>query len=317
MKNKITSLFILITLITFSILIFNYSNDVMDQVTFSISLWKDKLLPSLLPLFLFSELLISYGFIELMGGLVGNFFSKLLYVPREASFAIVASMVSGFPSGSKYVRDLYDNNYINVDDANYLLTFTHFANPMFVMGMIGTYILGNKSLGFTILVAHIVGNIIIALIFRRKKEISCNYVDIRTTFNRVHKKRMDNDNFVNVLIKSILKSLKLLVLILGIITFFSIITIIITNLFKLSPFNTVLLKGILEMTQGINSIAYINIPINFKAALITAFISFGGISVHFQVKSIIDGCNIKYKYFLIARIIHSIISGILVFILIR
>jgi len=317
MKNKISSLFILITLILFSILLFNYSSDVMSQVTFSVSLWKDKLLPSLLPLFLFSELLISYGFIELMGGMLGKFFSKVLYVPGEASFAIIASMVSGFPSGSKYVRDLYDNNYIDNDTANYLLTFTHFANPMFVMGMIGTYILGNKSLGFTILIAHIIGNVVIALIFRRKKEINYNYSNIRTIFNKVHKKRMSNDNFVGVLIKSIFKSLKLLVLILGIITFFSIITIIITNLFKLSEFNTVLLKGIFEMTQGINSISYINIPVSLKASLITMFISFGGVSVHFQVKSIIDGCNIKYKYFLIARIIHSIISGILVFILIN
>ena len=317
MKNKISSLLILLVLLIFSILIFNYSSLVMEQVTFSVSLWKDKLLPSLLPFFLISELLISYGFIELVGTLFGKLVSRVFYVPEEATFAIVGSIVSGFPSGSKYIRDLYDNNYINVDDANYLLTFTHFANPLFVIGMIGNYVLGNIDLSLKILAIHIFGNIIIAFIFRKKKEHKSKHSSIKDLLNKIHVKRLENNNFIGVLTKSIFKSFKLLVLILGIITFFSIITIIITSIFELSFFNVTIIRGLLEMTQGINGVMFLNTSVKLKAFLITLFISFGGLSVHFQVKSIIDGSNIKYKYFLIARIIHSIISGILVLILIN
>ena len=43
-------------------------------------------------------------------------------------------------------------------------------------------------------------------------------------------------------------------------------------------------------------------------------ISFGGLCIHFQVLSIIDG-KIKYQPYLLARLLHAIISGMLVFII--
>ena len=58
----------------------------------------------------------------------------------------------------------------------------------------------------------------------------------------------------------------------------------------------------------------LNISIQLKASIIGALISFGGISVHFQVKSIIDGTKICYKNFLIARIIHAILCFVFIYI---
>ena len=69
------------------------------------------------------------------------------------------------------------------------------------------------------------------------------------------------------------------------------------------------------MTQGINSIIYLNINDYLKTILVTFFISFGGLSVHMQVLSIIEEVKLKYKPFFTARIIHSIIAIWLVSIL--
>ena len=58
-----------------------------------------------------------------------------------------------------------------------------------------------------------------------------------------------------------------------------------------------------------------NIDIKIKAPLMTMFLSFGGLSIHLQVISQIVDIDIKYFKFLIARIYHSIISGLISYIL--
>ena len=68
------------------------------------------------------------------------------------------------------------------------------------------------------------------------------------------------------------------------------------------------------MTQGLKYVSLLNVSLKIKAILSVMFISFGGISIHVQTFSIINESNIKYSPFLIARILHSIIAGILMFI---
>ena len=65
------------------------------------------------------------------------------------------------------------------------------------------------------------------------------------------------------------------------------------------------------MTQGLKHISLLNISNNYKALLICMIISFGGLSVHTQILSIISDTKIEYKPFLLARIIHVIISFII------
>ena len=66
------------------------------------------------------------------------------------------------------------------------------------------------------------------------------------------------------------------------------------------------------MTQGVKLTVGLNIAEFIKVILITSIISFGGLSVHAQVLGIISSKKIRYKYFLYARIVHSILAIILV-----
>ena len=71
------------------------------------------------------------------------------------------------------------------------------------------------------------------------------------------------------------------------------------------------------MTTGIINISKTNVNLRLKASLIGFLLSFGGISVHFQTKSIIEGTDIKYYKFFIARIIHSLLCFIIIFLFIN
>ena len=70
-----------------------------------------------------------------------------------------------------------------------------------------------------------------------------------------------------------------------------------------------LIKGILEITIGIESLGKIDLPMIYKSVIASCFLAFGGLSVHMQVISQITDTDIKYRYFFIGRFYQMILSG--------
>lgn len=313
MKPKIKSILIVIffLLLLSSFLIF--PKNTIDSVLLGINIWIYNVFPSLFPFFIISELLISYGFNDFLSE-ISKPLMKIFGLSGNCSFAVLGSLVSGFPSGSKYTKNLLENNLISVDEANHLIRFTHFSNPLFVIGTVGSILLNNVFLGYLILLSHYLGNMFIGIVFRKKILISNYRISFRKAINLMHKRRINkNNNFITILTDSIYKTIDTLILLLGTIIIF----LILSNIISILPINknyNLLIRGILEMTQGIKYTSLSNFSLLLKSILITFFISFGGFSVHLQVASIIRNTKIKYKNFLISRIIHSFISIVLVYI---
>lgn len=314
MRKKIYNLMILIILLTILFLILSFPKEIVESVKESIILWKDNVFPTLFPFFLISDLLINYGFIELIGELTKRITNRLFNLPGEASFAIVLSMISGSPSNAKYIKKLLDEKKITEKQAEYLLCFTHFSNPLFILGTV-SILLNDIKIGTIILISHFIGNYILGIFLKTKEKINIEKINLRKAINNMYNKKK-NTSFSISLSESIFKNINTLILILGIIITFTVLSTIINNLLNTNKLNISLISGILEMTQGIKKISLLNIPINIKASIITIFLSFGGISIHMQVFSILSDTKIKYKYYLISRIIHSLISSILVYIII-
>lgn len=304
MREKIENVSIVVVLSVFFVLLFVFSKDISSSIIFSISIWKDNLLPSLFPFFVMSDLLLAYGFVDIISFFLGAIMTKWFYLPKDAAFAFFVSLFSGFPSGSKYVNDLLNAKKISIEDANYLIMFTHFANPFFIVTTIGLFLLSNVKAGYIILISHILSNIIVAFIFRKKKVILNNDNNYKKAFYL----SSPDKPFITILTNSIFKSFKTLVNMLGIIMIFLMITTIIKKIIPLTGITNGLLSGFLEMTQGVKYISSLDISLPIKASILSAIVSFSGLSVHFQVKSIIDGTDIKYSNFLKARVVQSFIS---------
>ena len=294
------------------------SNHVMSSVSFSLSLWTDNIFPSLFPFFVISNLLINCGFASFLGELLKPLMYHVFRIKGEASFVLVMSLLSGFPSSAKYTRELYDKGLINEQEASKLLTFTHFSNPLFILGTISIMFLNNKEVGLLILICHYISNLIIGLMFRNYyiSEKDNNKVSLKKAFNVMHAKRLESGKSMGLMISSaLMNAINTLLLVLGVVTMFLIITTIIDQNVSLSPYNQSILNGTLEMTQGLKYVGLLPIPLKNKAILSAMFISFGGLSVHMQTVGMISDTKIKYLPFLIARILHASISSILIFIL--
>lgn len=293
--------FIMFTLIIISILVLINSNIVINSIIYSTKIFNNKIFPSLFPFFILSELLINYGFIE-FSSILFKPLMKLFKINSNCSFIFVMSMISGFPSSAKYTKDLYDKKYINSLEATKVLTFTHFSNPLFILGFISLIL--NKKIGLYILIIHYLTNIIIGLIFRKI---------IKTDINTNNKINNNYQSFSNVLSNSIINGFKTLFLILGTMIVFLTITNLINKYIGLNPLLKGIFNGTLEMTGGINTISNLNISLKLKSTLIGMILSFGGISVHMQIKSIISNTDIKYYPYLVARILHSALTGLIIF----
>ena len=95
----------------------------------------------------------------------------------------------------------------------------------------------------------------------------------------------------------------------GIIIFFKTITDLI--FFNSQNTLTTILKGIIEITQGLYSISLLNISIKLKQIIAYTIICFSGLSIQMQLSLILENYNINYKYFYLSRII-TIILGIII-----
>lgn len=294
------------------------SQIIFDSISFSFGVWKNNIFPSLFPFFVLSHLLINYGFIELIGELFKPIMGKLFKLKGVCAFVFIMSLVSGFPSNAKYVRELILMGHINEYEGTKLLTFTHFSNPLFILGTISILFLNNKEIGLLILICHYFGNIVIGFIFRNfyiSSSLDCSISLKKAILNMHYKRISSNKSFGSVMCEAIINGIDTLLLVFGVVTVFLVFTTILNNIFNFSSYYQSILNGFFEMTQGLKYVSLLDIPLKIKGTLSVMFISFGGISVHMQIISIISDTKIKYFPFLVARIMHALISSLLFYFL--
>lgn len=312
MKKYVNSFMILMLLfITFQVL--TYSADIITSIRFSMDIWKKNIFPSLFPFFVLSSLLIHYGFIDFISEIFKNFM-RIFKISPNTAFILFMSMLSGFPSSAKYTKELYQGKLITKEEAEKILTFSHFSNPLFILGTIGLFL--NRKIAFLVMIAHYGTNLILGIIFRNfyPTNMNCQNVSLKKAFFKMNHSS-HQESFGKVLSDAIVDSINTLLLILGTMSLFLMITTIIDYNLNVNAYIQSIINGFFEMTQGIKYASELNLSWKIQAILMTMFISFGGISVHIQTISILSDTDIRYFPYFIARLLHAGIAGFFLYIL--
>lgn len=299
MKKKYQELFAVLIILFLYLGIFINPSLIIESGISSINIFKTKLFPSIFPFFVLASLLLELGIATKISNKLNPIFKRLFHVEGNSSFIILVSIISGFPSGSKYVVESYKNKTIDKATANYLLTFTHFANPLFILGTCGL-ILNSLSLAYKILIIQIISNLILGIILR-PKEIK--------TLKKIN--NYQNKSFLEALPKAINDAIKLLLFMFGSITFFMFFSKLLTSFLSLNTFFETIITGILDMTSGISLVPGIDTTNYIRGLLVLTFITFGSFSVHLQVLNNIKEEDLEYKYFFFGRIIETSIALLL------
>lgn len=318
MFQKIISTSIMTLLLSIAFFILTESKAVMEAVLFSFQIWKNNIFPSLFPFFLLSELLIQYGFVEFLGELLKPVMNRIFRISNQAAFIFVMSIISGFPSNAKYTKALLEEHKINEKEATKILTFTHFSNPLFILGTVSITFLGNREVGFLILFCHYITNLILGLLFRNyypSPKTDCRVSIRKAITNMTLARQKKKTSFPIILTNALNHTIQTLLFILGVTTTFLIITTLINQHITLSTFHQSILNGFFEMTQGLKYVSLLNIPLKIKGILTVMILSFGGLSVHMQLIGILSKSKIRYFPYFTARVLHATIASLMFFFL--
>ena len=109
--------------------IFCFPTVMIDTSINALLIFREKIFPSIFPFFVLSFLFINMGYPVILSKYFKKIMNCIFHLGENSSFILLMSMISGFPSGAKYIVKDYEAGYISKDEGNNLLVFTHFANP--------------------------------------------------------------------------------------------------------------------------------------------------------------------------------------------
>lgn len=309
--------------------------EILDASTRGLNIWWTIVFPSLLPFFILSELLISYGIVSFIGILLEPIMRILFKVPGVGGFVLAMGMSSGLPSGAKLSAQLRKENQLSQIEAERLNSFTNTSNPLFIIGAVSAGFFHNEKLGLLLATSHYLSNLITGFIMRfygkePAKKVTYQF-QISSAFKQFHLQRISEKRSIGQILGDAIKnSINTLLMIGGFIILFSVFNKIlqITNVFQLltdifihfipnlfsDNFIYPFLSGLIEITLGSQLISQAKDTTLFGQVLVTSSIlAFGGLSVHAQVANFLSSTDIRYIPYLFARLLQSIIAPICVF----
>lgn len=333
-KNSLNKIILLPLILIVLIGIINNPTLSLNSALSGLNIWLQIIIPSLLPFFIISEILIELGFVDFIGKLLQPMMKPLFNVPGEGIFPLVMSVLSGYPVGSRLTCRLREEKLITKIEGDRLICFTSTSGPLFILGAVSIGMLNNAKIAPLILIPHYLSVIILGLIFRfYKKSTKDNskqdyniFSEIQTTY---HNWLGSKKSIGSLITNSVKGSMDTIILIGGLVIFYSVLIQILFNLNlfnnlilmlnKVLPIEQELLKGLIaglfEITTATSLVSKTNSPIIIKLLIMNFLIGWGGLSVHSQAISFINNTDINSKIYLLSKFLHGLISSILGYIL--
>ena len=319
---KIKQLLLPFILIIFTCCLVIFSNTNLLSAKNGLVLWANSIVPSLFPFFVATELLSHTNFTYYLGRILNKFMKPIFNVRGEGSFAFIMGIISGYPIGAKIAANFRENNICTKEECERLLSFTNNSGPLFIIGTVGISMFGNSTIGFLLLITHLLASITVGVIFRFWK---CNVKYSQTQNNSYVniKNDISLSNLGGIIGSSISSSINTILLIGGFVVMFSVIISILQKsqllnvladcihpLFNLlnipSSFSSGFISGILELTNGLNIIC--NIPskkLSINIIIASFLLGLGGISILLQVWSTIAKTDLSIKPYILGKLVHA------------
>jgi sporulation integral membrane protein YlbJ len=316
-----------------------FPKESFDASVRGLNMWWEIVFPSLLPFFIISEMLISFGVVTFIGIILEPIMRPLFKVPGVGGFAWAMGMASGNPAGAKLTARLRQEGEVTQIEAERLVSFTNSSNPLFIFGAVSVGFFHNPKLGIILASSHYLGNICVGLIMRFYGRDQENHrsrgrkkLTFRSAFSAVHQTRLkDNRPIGKLLGDAVTSSINTLLMIGGFIILFSVINkllyhlqitallangveVILSSLSFSEMFSIPFISGLFEITLGSKLTSQVHDATLLQQIMVTSFIlAFGGFSVQAQVASILASTDIRFQPFFIARIMQGLFASFFAF----
>ena len=186
MKNNIKEVLLFTILVISFIFVINYNNYINKQVIYSVTIWINKILPTLFPTFIIVDILINSK--------IPYYISKYTHI----NYIYVLSILSGSPTNA-YLLNKYDT------DITKILSVNIYTSPIFIYTFLK--MIFNNYLALLLIILNIISNIILCIIIN----------PVKLVYNNKQKPSIE------VLLNSIKSNMSILINIIKKIIFFNII----------------------------------------------------------------------------------------------
>lgn len=306
--NYLEIIYILL-LITLILLLVILPKNSISSFYDGIKIWATKILPSLLPFFILTQLLSSTPIIPYLEKKISPITKKMYGVGGSSGYIYIMSIISGYPVGAKITSDLYESGKISKSEAISITSFTSTSGPLFILGTVAVGMLGNIKLGVIILFSHYIGALLNGLIYRCRKNIQTNNI---VTIQSSNTSSIIWSSIQSVLnIGAYVSLFYMIINLLLSLNIFSPLAKILSYIGVSSEITYGVLSGLIEVTTGQLLLAKSNLSIKLITILSTSIISFGGLSIHAQAYSYLQKFDMPYSLFLLQKLTHAILSTII------
>lgn len=340
-KREITSLLWTGLAVCFVVAMILQPKAVFDGASTGLKAWWYIVFPSLLPFFIASELLMSFGLVRFMGVLLEPVMRPLFNVPGAGAFVMVIGFTSGFPIGSMVTAQLHRQGLCTRIEAERLMSFTNNSSPLFMLVAVSVGMFGRPELGVVIAGAHYLANIVLGLLLRFYGRHDREYIKPPANGDFLLKRacqvliqhvRQEQRALGKLVGDAVTSSIAKLLNIGGFIILFAVIIKLLTQVgfikwlaavfgMVLVPlgFNpeilTALASGFFEMTIGTKLASEAAAPELQRLMAVALILGWSGLSVHAQAASMIAETNIRMGIFIITRVAHGLLAALFTWLL--
>lgn len=261
-------------------------------------------IPSLYPLMFASLLMMRTGFAQILSKPLSFAVNRLFRLPAAAGFALFAAMCGGYPAGAAAVKELYSNGTLDLKQAERLSYFAVSAGPAFVIGAVGGAIYKNPMVGGLLFAVLCLSVIITGVI------VSCFS---REDYCQMRKNEMSLHNYgAGAFADSAVDSAKTLLSVCVFVILFACLRNLlcaagveyllgsILGIFGISEnCSDAVISALLEVSGGCVEASEIGFP------AVAFALGFGGLSVHFQIFSVLGDIQINKLKFIFFRLLQG------------
>jgi len=335
-KDTLPKVLLGVTVVSFIIIMITHPKIIFAGSVAGLNAWWNIVFPALLPFFIASELLMSFGVVHFMGVLLEPIMRPLFNIPGTGSFVMAIGFTSGYPIGSMVTARLRSQGLCSRVEAERLMSFTNNSSPLFMLVAVAVGMFNNPAVGLVIAGAHYTANLTLGLGLRfygrSKKEEA---VQPRTKIHLIPAKalaemlgivRQENRPFGKIMGDAVKNSINNLLNIGGFIILFAVIINVLTELGIIRLMAAALGKilipagvsasvlsavasGFFEMTMGTKLASEASAPLLQQLVAVSFILAWSGLSVIAQVASMIAHTDIRLGLFIASRIFHAFLAG--------
>jgi len=256
--------------------------------------------------------LISSGVVQRLSFLFEKPCQKLFALPGSFSAALILGALGGYPMGARTVATLYQQGFCSRENAERALFFCNNAGPAFLIGVIGSGLLGRTDIGWKLYGIHLFASLLLGFFQARNKgAVKTNCLSACSVMKQTD---------ITLFLQSVTASLTTFLNVCAFVLIFAVLSCLLQQLPLWSLLQRLpgggtlwygMLSGILELTAGVSALTQSYLSMSILLPAVSFLCGWGGWSIHFQAISILQETNLSFMHYLKGKLLHGLLAALL------